>query len=121
MLNESLVVLSTCTDWLVVVTISTGCLLSKRACLLRLNGSMFSVNVPCSRVSKCVDRVSRLVSVHLFIGGPQGPVRARCRFGLAGVAGSLKRPTCWPFGSTSYHTYSSTVTYYVLYLIAFLC
>ena len=64
MLNESPVVLSTCTDWLVVVTISTGCLLSKRACLLRLNGSMFSVNMHCSRVSRCVDRVSRLESAH---------------------------------------------------------
>lgn len=72
MLNESLVVLSTCTDWLVVVTISTGCLLSKRACLLQLNGSTFGVNVPCSQVSKCVDRVSRLVSVHLY-GVPKVP------------------------------------------------
>ena len=65
MLNESLAVLSTFTDRLVVVTISTGCLLSKRACLLQLNGSTFGVNVPCSQVSKCADQVSRLVSAHL--------------------------------------------------------
>ena len=38
---------------------------SYRSYLLQLNGSTFGVNVPCSQVSKCVDRVSRLVSVHL--------------------------------------------------------